>query len=431
MSQTYGAKLDPYRRLREPLGVKGVRTNYVVTNVESTINANQLLVVRFPNLGENDVIVPGSTKLAFNIVLTSTDANRTLVNNIGRAIVKKLVVKLSGNEILSVDDADVFYCYQDLWKTTKERDNAQYQGIDTSDSRNVTRLRIGAGNANPAIDRNTAVSDALDNRFCIPLDHEILSTHMPFYQKSLADKLEFELWFNTHDRVIQAVGDPDASYRIENISLEYEVVHQPDIARLIRNQYSNQLAFLYDRVLRHRVTNADKSDAIWTFHIPLAARSMKGVLFLFEDPAGAFLRDPEYFYNPKITRVETTIEGVSNQLYSDGLRAYQMWDEAKRYFGGGTRQHGSQIMKTTKCQEQSDVTLEDYLTNRYCLWLDLRSSDDDSLHGSGRKFDNVSGGITVQINKTAEAAGQLRIYTYVIMDAQLNLQDGRFVSALY
>ena len=49
--------------------------------------------------------------LSFNIELTSTvDANGTLVSNIGRAIVKKLAVKVEGNEIISVDDFDVFAC---------------------------------------------------------------------------------------------------------------------------------------------------------------------------------------------------------------------------------------------------------------------------------------------------------------------------------
>jgi hypothetical protein len=47
----------------------------VVTNNPSTIDQNQQLLVRFPNLGPHDVIVPGSSKLAFTIALTSTDAN--------------------------------------------------------------------------------------------------------------------------------------------------------------------------------------------------------------------------------------------------------------------------------------------------------------------------------------------------------------------
>ena len=50
--------------------------------------------------------------LSFNVELTSTiDTNRTLVSNIGRAIMKKLAVKFEENEIMSVDDFDVFACY--------------------------------------------------------------------------------------------------------------------------------------------------------------------------------------------------------------------------------------------------------------------------------------------------------------------------------
>ena len=82
------------------------------------------------NLGSDDVIIPGIANLSFNIELTSTvDANRTLVSDIGRAIMKKLAVKFEGNEIMSVDDFDVFACYLDLWKTRSEKKNAVRQGI--------------------------------------------------------------------------------------------------------------------------------------------------------------------------------------------------------------------------------------------------------------------------------------------------------------
>ena len=143
-SSAYGKKLNPYRRLREPLGVKAVRQSVVVTNNPAAIDQNQQLLVRFPNLGRNDVVVPGSARLAFTISLTSTDANRALVQNIGRAVVKKLTIKISGNEVMSIDDSDVYYCYQDLWKTARERENAQYQRTDTTTNRNATKLRVGA-----------------------------------------------------------------------------------------------------------------------------------------------------------------------------------------------------------------------------------------------------------------------------------------------
>ena len=75
------------------------------------IDQNQDLLVRFPNLGSDDVIIPEMVRLSFNIELTSTaDLNRTLVSNIGRAIIKKLAVNIEGNEILSIDNYDVFAC---------------------------------------------------------------------------------------------------------------------------------------------------------------------------------------------------------------------------------------------------------------------------------------------------------------------------------
>ena len=91
---------------------KGTRQKVIVTHNPREIDQNQLLLVRFPNLGSDNVIVPGTANLSFNIELSSTiDANRTLVSNIGRAIIRKLAIKFEGNKILSTDDFDIFACY--------------------------------------------------------------------------------------------------------------------------------------------------------------------------------------------------------------------------------------------------------------------------------------------------------------------------------
>ena len=121
----YGNKLNPEHSLRTSKGIKGTRQNVIVTHNPSEIDQAQLLLVMFPNLGSDDVIIPGTVNLSFNIELSSTiDANRTLVSNIGRAIVKTLAVKFEGNEILSIDDFGIFACCQDLWKTKSEKRNA-------------------------------------------------------------------------------------------------------------------------------------------------------------------------------------------------------------------------------------------------------------------------------------------------------------------
>ena len=108
----YGNKLNPERSLRTVKGIKGTRQKVIVTHNPSETDQAQLLLVRFPNLGNDDVIAPGMANLSFNIELTSTtDPKRTLVSNIGRAIIKKLTVKFEGNEILSIDNFDIFACY--------------------------------------------------------------------------------------------------------------------------------------------------------------------------------------------------------------------------------------------------------------------------------------------------------------------------------
>ena len=91
----YGKRLNPECSLRTPKGIKGTRQKVIVTHNPSEIDQAQELLVRFPNLGSDDVIIPGMANISFNIQLTSAiDANRTLVSNIGRAIIKKISSKV-------------------------------------------------------------------------------------------------------------------------------------------------------------------------------------------------------------------------------------------------------------------------------------------------------------------------------------------------
>ena len=143
----YRKRLNPECSLQTPHGIEGTRQKVIVTHNPSEIDQNQLLLVRFPNLGSDDVIVPEMENLSFNIELSSTaDPKRKLVSNIGRTIVKKLAVKFEGNEILSIDNYDIFACYRDLWKTVSEKKNAIRQGIISVDgyTENCMKLRINA-----------------------------------------------------------------------------------------------------------------------------------------------------------------------------------------------------------------------------------------------------------------------------------------------
>ena len=141
-----GDRLNPQRSYRKGFALKGLHQHIIKTNNPSTIGPDELLTVRFPDLKENQVIIPSIMKLTFNITLVGTDVNRTLVGNLGRTIIRKLVVKLEGNEIISTDDYNVLYSCHDCWKTATERRNAIFQGIVEADSQteNAIKHRINA-----------------------------------------------------------------------------------------------------------------------------------------------------------------------------------------------------------------------------------------------------------------------------------------------
>ena len=161
-------------------------------------------------------------------MLSSTaDPKRTLVSNIGRAIIKKLTVKFEGDEILSIDDHDIFACYRDLWKAKSEKGNAIKQSIISDDgcTENCIKVRINAANKSTGNKQDKAIADTYRNKFVIPLDFEMLDSALPYYQAGLGNRLCYEITFNNYNQVIKsAVASPDARQQITDISLEYEIV---------------------------------------------------------------------------------------------------------------------------------------------------------------------------------------------------------------
>ena len=120
---------------------------------------------------------------------------------------------------------------------------------------NCIKLRINAGDKNASNAQDKAIADAYGNKFIIPLDFEILDSAAPYYQAGLENRLCYELTFYDYNRVtksrVSSPKVPDAKYKITDISLEYEIATQPNLARSIRSEYEH-MALLYDRILRHR-----------------------------------------------------------------------------------------------------------------------------------------------------------------------------------
>ena len=156
---------------------------------------------------------------------------------------------------------------------------------------NCIKLRINAGHKNTsnALDK----ADAYGNKFIIPLDFEMLDSAAPYYQAGLGNRLCYELTFNDYNQVtksgvssqmqsIRSQTYPDAKYKITDISLEYEIATQPDLARSIRSEYQH-MALLYDRILKHRKIIVNKSDTVWNLAFNMSCKSLKSILVLFEE----------------------------------------------------------------------------------------------------------------------------------------------------
>ena len=141
------------------------------------------------------------------------------------------------SKIISIDDYDVLYSYYDCWKYTTERHNAVFQGLVEADgwTENAIKHRIHASDtASNASDES--VASIFANKFCFLLDHEILESSLSLYQYGLGSQLTHELTFANYSDVIKA-SNPDATYTISNISLEFDTVINASLASQIRTEY--------------------------------------------------------------------------------------------------------------------------------------------------------------------------------------------------
>ena len=80
------------------------------------------------------------------------------------------------------------------------------------------------------------------------------------------------------------------------------------------------------------------------------------------------------------------------------MRSFEQYDKTRKYFTEG-KQRDNNANEIQKHLQLYDLSLGEYLVNKYALWLDFRMTDENFLHGTGRHIENASEGITLQIEK--------------------------------
>ena len=107
---------------RTQFASKGKRKHISKLNMPNIAYPNQRIGIEIPYSSRDHVIVPDTVKITFNLDTESKDKARSVVNNVGRALVKKKVLMLGSKDIDTINNSDIYDTYKDLYLSEKERE---------------------------------------------------------------------------------------------------------------------------------------------------------------------------------------------------------------------------------------------------------------------------------------------------------------------
>ena len=198
--------------------------------------------------------------------------------------------------------------------------------------------------------QENAIKETFDKRFSIPLDFDFFKH--PVYPYGLKEDLIVRLELNSSEKVILCTGDTNATYKLLEISLEYDAIFDEPYATSIGEMYTGTTSIPYTKVTSIHYQTLSKKDTTWKIDVNnLSVRSFQGLLLLFLDKRDDFANKNEEFYNPSIKKILTTINRMLHQLFAAGLQARDIYPELKKYF----------------YQENSNVTWEEILIIKFAL----------------------------------------------------------------
>ena len=198
----YG-ELDPVIEHRTQFAFKGKREHIAKVNMPNIAQPNQHINIDIPHGSRDHEIVPDTVKITFNLDITSADKAGSVVNNVGRAVMKKKVLILGSKDISTINNSDVYDTYKDLYLSWKEREEKLLHGIQSA---NGLKARVGAkksdGTALVVTTQESAIEKTLDKRFSIPLDFDFFKH--PVYPYGLKVDLNVRPELNSSEKVRQA-----------------------------------------------------------------------------------------------------------------------------------------------------------------------------------------------------------------------------------
>jgi len=377
-------RLRPTHTSKTLNAIKAIRAVKRITFDRTEASPGETLYVHVPKLDENEVIVPGSLGLRFDIDLTGGHANDYLVQNVSRALVSKMVVKFAGTILQDTDGYDLYKIYEDLFLSKEQRDDMIFEGIQSVD---LCKIRSNAGDKKTSgVNTENTLNENFGTKYYIWLDHEILTDHGVFYPRALYNGLVFELTLAGAGQVVKGSDPAKLKYKLTNIQLEYEIINSELLALQANKKYSEWKEFFYDHVhLERTIPFVKDTEARLNIKVNAQRRSLKAILLLFTEPYTAGTRDSEKYVFPDLKKVKVTINGSPSMLYNEGIVGTDLWREARRFF----------VREKNKTEH---MNLNLFLGgDKFGLLVDLRSMADRSMHGSGTRLVNTTDGVQLEL----------------------------------
>ncbi len=262
--------------------------------------------------------------------------------------------------------------YKDLWLPDERRKDMSEYGIA---SENLRKLMSGSDDASTSNKDDNALFKARGKRVKIKLE-KILNNQGLFAPSAFNGGVEFN--FRTPDTsniMIAQSGESVGGYSLKEPKLIYESIESPEM-------YSQAAA---DNVPR---------------------KSMRAMVILFKY---ADTEDSEEYVYPNITKVDVTIDGRPNAVYSNGMSTDDLYREAKRIF----------------YLKDSNMTEAKFYDKKFALVVDLRCTDDNNAIGSGSNIIGTKNSVQLIIKKeatTKDVIGEI----YVLSDAAVSIAEGNF-----
>ena len=413
MSQAISEIINPNRVPREPFGLKAESSLNRITFNPSSANPGEKITVNIPKLTDNVVIVPGSVSLLFTLKVGG-HVNNTLVNNVGRNLVEELKVSFGGETLQTTERYDLFQTYHDLF--LDDRDDRLKQGIS---SENMRKLRTNAGDKVTSNAKDVKLATIHNEKYRIPLDHPVLSDHGAIYPRDLPHPLIFEITLPKVDKIVNhdkaEAKKKEPTYKLTNIELEYRCITSENLSSKAASSYKVGKGFYYENVLHHKKIPISKpNDSIINEHVNLPRRSMTGILLLFEEDHDEGKRDSEKFVNPDIESININIDGMPNKLFSNGMVPSDFWEAIKRRMGGAGK-----------------LKEEDFYTDKFALWIDLRTFPDNGIHGGGLHVNTTRDGVKLEIKRKTGGSGNITGHMFVVADALMEIMNTELKSIKY